>query len=98
MDVKAFKLRSGEEVISEVTETKKAGKHMRYTIENPIAPSANGLSPWFPFSADRKFELQDSDLFFPPSEPHPEILELYNQQFGTILTPPNTNKIVSIKK
>ena len=94
MAVKLFRLKSGEDIIAEHVQGK-IGQNI--TIENPamLMPMSDGrgnqvqvgLAPWMPFSAEKRFDLP-GDWVLLLTEPAPDIVNNYNQVFGSGIVVP----------
>ena len=97
MAVKLFRLKSGEDIIAEHVQGK-IGQNI--TIENPamLMPMSDGrgnqvqvgLAPWMPFSAEKRFDLP-GDWILLMTEPAPDIVNNYNQVFGSGIVVPQVN-------
>ncbi|MDX8383153.1 MAG: hypothetical protein R8M45_03660 [Ghiorsea sp.] len=83
----AIKLKSGEELVSELVV--EAGA--KFTIKNPITFSQTqegnmSMMPWFPFAKTREFQFDINDTLF-CTEAIDKVIESYKQAFGMIVTP-----------
>ena len=97
MAVKLLRLKSGEDIIAEHVQGK-IGQNI--TIENPamLMPMGDGrgnqvqvgLAPWMPFSAEKRFDLP-GDWILLMTEPAPDIVNNYNQVFGSGIVVPQVN-------
>ena len=97
MAVKLLRLKSGEDIVAEHIQGK-LGQDI--TIENPamIMPLSDGrgnqvqvgLAPWMPFSAEKRFNIP-SDWILLLTEPAPDIVNNYNQVFGSGIVVPQVN-------
>ena len=97
MAVKLLRLKSGEDIVAEHIQGK-LGQDI--TIENPamIMPLSDGrgnqvqvgLAPWMPFSAEKRFDLP-SDWILLLTEPAPDIVNNYNQVFGSGIVVPQVS-------
>ena len=95
MNVKLLRLKSGEDVIADVTlvDTEDTIK-----IENPamLMPTGQsqgghmqmGFGPWAPFSDNKKFEIPRDWLVF-ISTPAKDLLNQYNTMFGSGIVVPD---------
>ena len=95
MNVKLLRLKSGEDVIADVTlvDTEDTIK-----LENPamLMPTGQsqggqvqmGFGPWAPFSEDKKFEIPRDWVVF-ISKPGKDLLNSYNQMFGSGIVVPD---------
>ena len=96
MNVKLLRLKSGEDIIADVTlvDTEDTIK-----IENPaqIMPMGQqqqggkmsmGFGPWAPFSDDKEFEIPRDWLVY-ISTPSKDLLNSYNQMFGSGIVVPD---------
>ena len=94
MAVKLLRLKSGEDIIAEHVQGK-IGQNI--TIENPamLMPMSDGrgnqvqvgLAPWMPFSAEKRFDVP-GDWVLLLTEPAPDIVNNYNQVFGSGIVVP----------
>ena len=97
MAVKLLRLKSGEDIIAEHVQGK-IGQNI--TIENPamLMPMSDGrgnqvqvgLAPWMPFSAEKRFDLP-GDWVLLLTEPAPDIVNNYNQVFGSGIVVPTVS-------
>ena len=97
MAVKLLRLKSGEDIVAEHIQGK-LGQDI--TIENPamLMPIGDGrsnqvqvgLAPWMPFSAEKRFDLP-SDWILLLTEPAPDIVNNYNQAFGSGIVVPQAS-------
>ena len=97
MAVKLLRLKSGEDIVAEHIRGK-IGQNI--TIENPamIMPLSDGrgnqvqvgLAPWMPFSAEKRFDIP-SDWILLLTEPAPDIVNNYNQVFGSGIVVPTVS-------
>ena len=97
MAVKLLRLKSGEDIIAEHVQGK-IGQNI--TIENPamLMPMGDGrgnqvqvgLAPWMPFSAEKRFDLP-GDWILLMTEPAPDIVNNYNQVFGSGIVVPQVS-------
>ena len=97
MAVKLLRLKSGEDIIAEHVQGK-IGQNI--TIENPamLMPMGDGrgnqvqvgLAPWMPFSAEKRFDVP-GDWVLLLTEPAPDIVNNYNQVFGSGIVVPQVN-------
>ena len=97
MAVKLLRLKSGEDIIAEHVQGK-IGQNI--TIENPamLMPMSDGrgnqvqvgLAPWMPFSAEKRFDIP-SDWILLLTEPAPDIVNNYNQVFGSGIVVPKVS-------
>ena len=96
MAVKLMRLKSGEDVVGEiVSENSEIIK-----VKNPamIMPMSDGkgnqvqvgLAPWMPFSEAREFDLPREWVLL-TTEPAQEIVNNYNQVFGSGIVVPQVN-------
>ena len=95
MNLKLLRLRSGEDVICEVL---KESAEFIY-IKNPAMLMPVGsqgqqmqmaLAPWLPFSDDKEFEIP-TDWILITSEPAQDIVNNYNQMFGSGIVVPKVS-------
>ena len=97
MAVKLLRLKSGEDIVAEHVQGK-IGQNI--TIENPamLMPMSDGrgnqvqvgLAPWMPFSAEKRFD-GPGDWVLLLTEPAPDIVNNYNQVFGSGIVVPQVN-------
>ena len=97
MAVKLLRLKSGEDIVGDHIQGK-IGQNI--TIENPamIMPMGDGrgnqvqvgLAPWQPFSAEKRFDVP-GDWVLLMTEPAPDIVNNYNQIFGSGIVVPQVN-------
>ena len=97
MAVKLLRLKSGEDIVAEHVQGK-IGQNI--TIENPamLMPMGDGrgnqvqvgLAPWMPFSAEKRFDLP-GDWILLMTEPAPDIVNNYNQVFGSGIVVPTVS-------
>ena len=93
-EVRFVKLSTGEEFFTTVEE-----KDEELVMSNSVVAVDNGQGglsfvPYLPFVADRSFTVHGDDVMIMES-PIPEILDSYNQNFGSgIITPPE-KKIIT---
>ena len=95
INVKLLRLKSGEDIIADVTlvDTEDTIK-----LENPaiLMPMGNqqggqmqmGFGPWAPFSDDKEFEIPRDWIVF-ISTPGKDLINSYNQMFGSGIVVPN---------
>ena len=97
MAVKLLRFKSGEDIVAEHVQGK-IGQNI--TIENPamLMPMSDGrgnqvqvgLAPWMPFSAEKRFDVP-GDWVLLLTEPAPDIVNNYNQVFGSGIVVPQVN-------
>ena len=97
MAVKLLRLKSGEDIVAEHV-LGKIGQNI--TIENPamIMPLSDGrgnqvqvgLAPWMPFSAEKRFDVP-GDWVLLLTEPAQDIVNNYNQAFGSGIVVPKVS-------
>ena len=97
MAVKLLRLKSGEDIVAEHVQGK-IGQNI--TIENPamLMPMSDGrgqqvqvgLAPWMPFSAEKRFDIP-GDWVLLMTEPAQDIVNNYNQVFGSGIVVPQVN-------
>ena len=95
MNVKLLRLKSGEDVIADVTlvDTEDTIKLENPAMLIPTGPSQGGqmqmgFGPWAPFSDDNKFEIPRDWLVY-ISTPGKDLLNQYNQMFGSGIVVPD---------
>ena len=97
MAVKLLRLKSGEDIVAEHVQGK-IGQNI--TIVNPamLMPMSDGrgnqvqvgVAPWMPFSAEKRFDLP-GDWILLMTDPAPDIVNNYNQVFGSGIVVPQVN-------
>ena len=96
MNVKLLRLKSGEDVIADVTlvDTEDTIKLENPAMLMPIPGHAHGgqvsmgFGPWAPFSDDKQFEIPRDWLVY-ISTPNMDLLNQYNQMFGLGIVVPD---------
>ena len=96
MNVKLLRLKSGEDVIADVTlvDTEDTIKLENPAMLMPIPGHAHGgqvsmgFGPWAPFSDDKQFEIPRDWLVY-ISTPGKALLNQYNQMFGSGIVVPD---------
>ena len=96
MDVRSFKLQTGEELVAELVKETGAG----YIIKNPLVvhvmnspqgPSL-GFAPWSMVAeAGQHIELFDTALLAKPLDLVTEVSSSYTQQVTGLILPPSAN-------
>ena len=96
MAVKLLRLKSGEDIISDIV----SENSENIKIKNPamVMPLSDGrgnqvqvgLAPWMPFSAEKRFDIP-SDWILLLTEPAPDIVNNYNQVFGSGIVVPTVS-------
>ena len=96
MAVKLLRLKSGEDIIADIM----AESAEIVKIKNPamLMPMSDGrgnqvqvgLAPWMPFSEAKEFELP-RDWVLLTTEPAQDIVNNYNQVFGTGIVVPKVS-------
>ena len=97
MAVKLLRLKSGEDIVGDVV-LGKIGQNI--TIENPamLMPMSDGrgnqvqvgLAPWMPFSSEKRFDVP-GDWVLLLTEPAQDIVNNYNQAFGSGIVVPKVS-------
>lgn len=93
MQVRIFKLKSGEEIVSAVEgvmkEPGEEGRILAYKIldpafavSDPNNPNSMAFVPWIMFSEDREFEIDAGDLLFKPKKCEASIVMQYKEHFA----------------
>ena len=95
MNVKLLRLKSGEDIIADVTlvDTEDTIKLENPAMLIPTGPSQGGqvqmgFGPWAPFSDDKQFEIPRDWLVY-ISTPNSDLLNQYNQMFGSGIVVPD---------
>ena len=96
MNVKLLRLKSGEDIIADVTlvDTEDTIKLENPAMLMPIPGHAHGgqvsmgFGPWAPFSDDKQFEIPRDWLVY-ISTPNMDLLNQYNQMFGSGIVVPD---------
>ena len=96
MNVKLLRLKSGEDIIADVTlvDTEDTIKLETPAMLMPIPGHAHGgqvsmgFGPWAPFSDDKQFEIPRDWLVY-ISTPNMDLLNQYNQMFGSGIVVPD---------
>ena len=96
MNVKLLRLKSGEDIIADVTlvDTEDTIKLENPAMLMPIPGHAHGgqvsmgFGPWAPFSDDKNFEIPRDWLVY-ISTPNMDLLNQYNQMFGSGIVVPD---------
>ena len=96
MAVKLLRLKSGEDIISDIV----SENSENIKIKNPamVMPLSDGrgnqvqvgLAPWMPFSESKEFELP-RDWVLLLTEPASDIVNNYNQVFGSGIVVPTVS-------
>ena len=96
MAVKLLRLKSGEDIISDIV----SENSENIKIKNPamVMPLSDGrgnqvqvgLAPWMPFSESKEFELP-RDWVLLLTEPASDIVNNYNQVFGSGIVIPKVS-------
>ena len=94
INVKLLRLKSGEDIIADVTlvDTEDTIKVENPAILMPMGDKGGqrqmGFGPWAPFSEDKKFEIPRDWIVF-ISTPGKDLINSYNQMFGSGIVVPN---------
>ena len=94
INVKLLRLKSGEDIIADVTlvDTEDTIKVENPAILMPMGDKGGqilmGFGPWAPFSDDKKFEIPRDWIVF-ISTPGKDLINSYNQMFGSGIVVPN---------
>ena len=96
MNVKLLRLKSGEDVIADVTlvDTEDTIKITNPAILMPMGQQlpggqmAMGFGPWAPFSEEKHFEMPRDWVGY-ISTPSKDLLNSYNQMFGSGIVVPD---------
>ena len=89
MAVKLLRLKSGEDVVADVKEENLEREYTKVKLPAMLVPMGGqgqqmqmALAPWLPFSDDKEFTIP-SDWILITSEPAQDIVNNYNQMFGS---------------
>ena len=95
MAVKLLRLKSGEDIVTDVKD-----ENIEYTtinVQAMLVPMGGegqqmqmALAPWLPFSDDKEFEIP-TDWILITSEPAQDIVNNYNQMFGSGIVVPKVS-------
>ena len=96
MNVKLLRLKSGEDVIADVTlvDTEDTIKLENPAMLMPIPGHAHGgqvsmgFGPWAPFAEEKEFEIPRDWLVY-IATPSKDLLNSYNQMFGSGIVVPD---------
>jgi len=94
INVKLLRLKSGEDIIADVTlvDTEDTIKIENPAILMPMGDKGGqmqmGFGPWAPFSDDKEFEIPRDWIVF-ISTPGKDLINSYNQMFGSGIVVPN---------
>lgn len=89
MAIQCVKLTTGEEIIGEVNENRNdAVIKIKDAASIHMVPSQSGqvniaMLPWLPYSNDTTFMIAKENIMVMPFEPSTELLNRYNQMFGS---------------
>jgi len=88
MDVKVVRFNSGDEVVTEVVI--EAGEADSMVLKNPIRPFQSkpgeiGFIPMCQLTSTTEFKIMKDQIMF-CVDPSDEILNIYNEKFGGIVT------------
>ena len=94
--IKLLRLKSGEDIVADII-----GENSEFLIvKNPamLMPVGDGrgnqvqvgLAPWMPFSTEKRFDLP-GDWILLMTEPAPDIVNNYNQVFGSGIVVPKVS-------
>lgn len=95
MNIKTFKLTSGEEFIAELIEDTETV----YLIEKPVVVVAisedkHAFSPWVVTSVETSYSIPKKDVRF-AVDPVPDLLKAYEDQFGVGVIKPTAKQIIT---
>tara|TARA_R100001082_G_C4304784_1_gene134084 strand:- start:191 stop:490 length:300 start_codon:yes stop_codon:yes gene_type:complete len=94
-EVKIVRLCTGEEVLCKAEQTDSGWKLNKAALIVPADRAGSiGLMGWMPYtkSYETGIEVKDKDVMF-VSEPHDELLNEYNQAFGSGLVVPKKQQV-----
>ena len=94
MAVKLLRLKSGEDIVTDVKEEILEREYTKVKLPAMLVPMGGqgqqmqmALAPWLPFSDDKEFTIP-SDWILITSEPAQDIVNNYNQMFGAGIVVP----------
>ena len=97
MAVKLLRLKSGEDVVADVKEENLEREYTKVKLAAMLVPMGGqgqqmqmALAPWLPFSDDKEFTIP-SDWILITSEPAQDIVNNYNQMFGSGIVVPKVS-------
>ena len=96
MNVKLLRLKSGEDIIADVTlvDTEDTIKVKNPAVIMPMGQQQQGgqmsmgFGPWAPFAEEKEFEIPRDWLVY-ISTPNMDLLNQYNQMFGSGIVVPD---------
>ena len=98
MAVKLLRLKSGEDVVADVKEENLEREYTKVKLPAMLVPMGGqgqqmqmALAPWLPFSDDKEFTIP-SDWILITSEPAQDIVNNYNQMFGSGIVVPKVSQ------
>lgn len=102
-DIRAFKLRIGDEFLAQIVEEGLIDDKKAYSIKNPVMPreqlGPDGqphlvFIPWCSLAATRDFNIRAEDCFFEPSPADENLANGYKQAFKIGVIAPVGQKII----
>ena len=97
MAVKLLRLKSGEDVVADVKEENLEREYTKVKLPAMLVPMGGqgqqmqmALAPWLPFSDDKEFKIP-TDWILITSEPALDIVNNYNQMFGSGIVVPKVS-------
>ena len=97
MAVKLLRLKSGEDIVADVKEENLEREYTKVKLPAMLVPMGGqgqqmqmALAPWLPFSDDKEFTIP-SDWILITSEPALDIVNNYNQMFGSCIVVPKVS-------
>ena len=93
-EVKIIRLTTGEEVLCKAEKTDTGWKANKAALIVPAGQGSIGLMGWMPYTKayDNGIEIKDANVMF-VSEPHDELLNEYNDAFGSGLVVPKKGAV-----
>ena len=97
MAVKLLRLKSGEDIVADVKEENLEREYTKVKLPAMLVPMGGqgqqmqmALAPWLPFSDDKEFTIP-TDWILIISEPALDIVNNYNQMFGSGIVVPKVS-------
>ena len=97
MAVKLLRLKSGEDIVADVKEENLEREYTKVKLPAMLVPMGGqgqqmqmALAPWLPFSDDKEFTIP-SDWILITSESAQDIVNNYNQMFGSGIVVPKVS-------
>jgi hypothetical protein len=90
METRIVRLSSGEEVICKTETDGETTKIKNPAILMPMGGGQLGMMPWMPYADYKELELDNKFIMF-AIKPQLELMNQYNEQFGSGLVVPDKN-------